>query len=175
MTTTATHTIPINSMVAFRNNNNARGYPLTGTVESHDEHGTYTVKGFGIAGPGSETSVHGVPADALRVLDVFDPLEHLEHTDDGWIYPASYRGQVSANKYEAAIAKAYGVHGGARAAKIVRAVNSHAELLAACKAAQNWLREYIGQNGCADDPLQEGEVRLHNDLLAAIKKAEAQQ
>ena len=46
------------------------------------------------------------------------------------------------------------------------------DLLKMCKAAKSWLREFIVQNDSADDPMQEGVVRLHNELVAAIAKAE---
>jgi len=57
---------------------------------------------------------------------------------------------------------------------IVRAVNAHDDLLAACKAAENWLGEFIDQS-LHDDPLAEGEVRLLQDLRAAIAKTEGTQ
>lgn len=54
---------------------------------------------------------------------------------------------------------------------IARACNAHDDLLAACKASQNWMREYVTQH-CVDDPLADGEVSLFNQLTAAIAKAE---
>jgi hypothetical protein len=45
------------------------------------------------------------------------------------------------------------------------------DLLEACKAAENWLGEFIDQS-LHDDPLAEGEVRLLQDLRTVIAKAE---
>lgn len=54
---------------------------------------------------------------------------------------------------------------------ILNACQCHANLLAACEAAQSWLREYIVQLG--GDPMDQGMVGVHNQLIAAIAKATA--
>ena len=51
---------------------------------------------------------------------------------------------------------------------IVRAVNCHDELLAACREAMSWLREYHTQMG---SPMDEGVFGLTDQLEDAIAKA----
>jgi hypothetical protein len=59
-----------------------------------------------------------------------------ETTRDGWIYPADYAERVSANKFDAALAKAYGVSDQARAnADLIAAAPELLDALQQCVAA----------------------------------------
>ena len=52
-----------------------------------------------------------------------------------------------------------------------RLIAAAPDLLAECKAVQNWLREYIWQH--RSDPMDGGLAEMHNSILAAIARAEA--
>ena len=55
-----------NEMVRFKKQLNARGYPLTGTIEQPEGEGVYSVNVFGLAGPGVVTLLHGVTAEDIE-------------------------------------------------------------------------------------------------------------
>lgn len=56
----------VGELVKFKSVNNARGYPLTGTVEAIRDNGTIDVKAFGLIGPGADSMVSEVPPEDLE-------------------------------------------------------------------------------------------------------------
>lgn len=57
-------------LVAFHAMKNSRGYPATGEVVSENGDGLFVVLAYGIHGPGSETEVRDVPADAFYPMEI---------------------------------------------------------------------------------------------------------
>ena len=56
-------------LVKFKSMKNARGYPLTGEVQSVDDKSqAMTVVCYGLHGPGEETIIHGVPPEAVEKI-----------------------------------------------------------------------------------------------------------
>lgn len=57
----------VDDLISFIKLTNARGYPLTGIIKGKNEDGEYSVLAFGLAGPGSETHIHGIPENEIEL------------------------------------------------------------------------------------------------------------